>query len=713
MSLNPKHYLFAVLCIAISTVESTSANEDITQSDAMVVTANPHATEAGLEIIRAGGSAIDAAVAIEAVLSLVEPQSSGLGGGGFLVHYDAKAKEVIAYDGRETAPAGAKKDLFYAANGKRLGFLDAKHSGLSIGVPGVVAMLALAHKDYGKLSWNKLFSPAKKLSIEGFPVSPRMHHSIDRFKTLFPDTPDKGPTEIYKYLFTDDGKPLPIGYILKNQKYAKTLDIIAENPSAFYKGALAEEMSAIAQVSPRPGTLSHKDLENYSARKLKPYCSAYRDMTLCGSPLPSSWISVSMVMGLLIDAPKFSEGGAKDVANWNLLAEALRITYADNNKFIADNKFIDVPVAGLMNKEYIKSRAKLISIEKANPFIKAGNPWKYQQNKSTKVGKDDTYDTSGTTHFVVVDNDGNVVSMTATVEGFFGSLRMAGGMILNNQLTDFSFAYEDAEGIPIANAVASGKRPRSSMSPTIVLDKNEDFLMTVGSPGGRSIISYVAKALVGVLDWDLTMQEAINLPNMVAKSEVVKIERSRASKALINSLKAYGYKVKQSDGEISGLSGIVRLPDGSLSGGADPRREGTIGVYAAKKSGKYSVKQEHKHASKHEHHKAAEVYIIEPLDGAIVPSTFTVRFGAKGINVAAANSGMVSSGHHHLLIDSDKTPKKGMPMGSNVKHFVNGETETTLTLEKGVHTLQLIIGDNSHVPMTNMAIPEKITITVK
>jgi len=568
--------------ITACNIESSPKSNEVTSQQGMVVTANPHATDAGLNIIRAGGSAIDAAVAIEAVLSLVEPQSSGLGGGGFLVHYDAKTKEVITYDGRETAPAGASKDMFYSSIGKRLGFLDAKHSGLSIGVPGVVSMLFLAHKDYGKLPWNRLFSSAKKLSIEGFPVSPRMHHSIDRFKAYFPNSPDKGPTEIYEYLFTDEGKPLPIGYILKNQKYAKTLDIIAEDPLAFYTGALAKEMSDVAHKLPRVGSLSPEDFENYTARKLKPYCSSYRDMTLCGSPLPSSWISVSMVMGLLNEAPKFSAGGADDVLNWNLLAEALRITYADNNKFIADNNFVDVPVAGLMNKDYIKSRAKLISTQKANPYIEAGNPWNYQEKKSTGVGIDDTHDTSGTTHFVVVDNDGNVVSMTATVEGFFGSMRMAGGMILNNQLTDFSFAYEDSEGIPIANAVAPNKRPRSSMSPTIVLDKNGDFLMTVGSPGGRSIISYVAKVLVGVLDWDLSMQEAINLPNIVARSEMVKIERSRASKALVNSLEAYGYTVKKSDGEISGLSGIVRLPDGSLSGGADPRREGTIGVVVPK-----------------------------------------------------------------------------------------------------------------------------------
>ena len=280
---------------------------------------------------------------------------------------------------------------------------------------------------------------------------------------------------------------------------------------------------------------------------------------------------------------KFSAKGSDDPANWTLLAEALRITYADNNKFIADDDFVEVPIEGMMSDAYIKDRATLISLSGANNNIAAGNPWDYQdRNAGKNFGKDATPDTEGTTHFVIVDADGNVVSMTATVEGYFGSQRMAGGMILNNQLTDFSFQYEDAEGRPIANAVAPGKRPRSSMSPTIVLDENDDFLMAVGSPGGRNIISYVAKAMVGILSWGMSPQDAIDLPNMVAKTDRIRIERHRAAPELIKALRDFGYDVFESEGEISGLSAILKLSDGSLLGGADPRREGTIGILYSK-----------------------------------------------------------------------------------------------------------------------------------
>jgi gamma-glutamyltranspeptidase/glutathione hydrolase len=286
-----------------------------------------------------------------------------------------------------------------------------------------------------------------------------------------------------------------------------------------------------------------------------------------------------MVMSILNEAPAFSEAGADDPENWTLLAEALRITYADNNQFIADDDFVEVPIKGLMSDAYIKDRAKLISRKGANNYIVSGNPWTYQeQPKSAMYGKDATLDTHGTTHFVVVDAKGNAVSMTSTVEGYFGSLRMAGGMILNNQLTDFSFDYEDANGHPIANAVAPGKRPRSSMSPTIVLDENNNFLMAVGSPGGRNIISYVAKTIVGIMSWGLSPQEAINLPNMVAKTEQVRIERHRAKPEIIRALRDFGYNVFESEGEISGLSAVLKLKNGTLQGGVDPRREGTVGI---------------------------------------------------------------------------------------------------------------------------------------
>lgn len=564
--------LFSISLTGISEAEDKKAI-------GMVVTANPVATEAGLKILRAGGSAIDAAIAVESTLSLVEPQSSGLGGGGFMVHYDAKTKTIDYYNGRETAPLGATKDMFLDKNGKKLHFLKAKDSGFSIGVPGVLAMLEMAYQSHGKLPWKDLFDTAIDHSTKGFSVSPRMHKSIKFYGKYFFKSRDHGPLDLYNYLHLDNGKALPVGHILKNPKYAKTLKTIAHNPSDFYNGKIAAEIVASAQQTPNAGKLSKKDMANYKAVKRAPYCSKYRENKLCGSALPSSWVSVSMVMSLLNEAPKFSAKGSDDPANWTLLAEALRITYADNNKFIADDDFVEVPIKGLMSDAYIKDRAKLISRSGANNNIVAGNPWDYQdKNAGENFGKDATPDTEGTTHFVIVDAEGNVVSMTATVEGYFGSQRMAGGMILNNQLTDFSFYYEDAEGRPIANAVAPGKRPRSSMSPTIVLDENDNFLMAVGSPGGRNIISYVAKAVVGILSWGMSAQDAIDLPNMVAKTDRIRIERHRATPELIKALRDFGYDVFESEGEISGLSAIVKLSDGSLQGGADPRREGTVGI---------------------------------------------------------------------------------------------------------------------------------------
>lgn len=584
MKYTKKLFLLFTFIIFGCSENTTDTNNVVTEETTpkpvgMVVTANPLATEAGLEILRAGGSAMDAAVSVLATLSLVEPQSSGLGGGGFMVHYDADTKNIDYYNGRERAPMGATKELFFDENGEKLSSRKAKNSGLSIGAPGAVAVLSMAYKDHGKLPWKDLFNPASKHALNGFAVSPRMHNSIVTYGDNFYKDPADGPTELYEYFHLEDGSPLPVGHILKNPEYVKTLEVVANNADDFYRGEIAESIAAAAQQMPNGGTLSVKDIEDYYPVKRDAYCSTYRNTTLCGSALPSSWVSVSMVMSILNEAPQFSPEGADDPANWTLLAEALRITYADNNQFIADDEFVDVPIKGLMSDAYIKDRAKLISREGANNNIVAGDPWAYQDQKaSLQYGKDATLDDVGTTHFVIVDAEGNAVSMTATVEGYFGSLRMAGGMILNNQLTDFSFDYEDADGNPIANAVAPGKRPRSSMSPTIVLDENNDFLMAVGSPGGRNIISYVAKTVVGIMSWGLNPQEAINLPNMVARTEQVRIERNRAKPEIIQALRDFGYDVFESEGEISGLSAVLKLDDGTLQGGADPRREGTVGI---------------------------------------------------------------------------------------------------------------------------------------
>ena len=553
---------------------TTDAAPEDTQNRGMVVTANPLATEVGVAILEAGGSAVDAAVAIESVLSLVEPQSSGLGGGGFMLHYHNETNRIDVYDGRETAPAGATADMFLNENGEAMRFLEAKNSGVSIGVPGMVSLLALAHKDHGTLPWPSLFEPAIELAEDGFTVSPRLSNFQERFKNNIPDTLNEGPTDLYQYFYNQDGSAKKI---LVNLEYANTLRSISESPENFYRGDLAKEIVTAANAKPRAGSLSVDDLANYQARKLEPLCTSYQDKTLCGPPPPSSWVAVGMVMGMLEQAPRFTEESPQ-LRDWTIFGEALRLGYADRDQYVADDEFVDVPLAGLLNQNYLALRAEEINPDHAVAEVLPGDPWAFENIVAKKYGKDSTIDMAGTTHFSVIDAEGNVVAMTASVESVFGSTRMAGGMILNNQLTDFARTPVDAEGQPLANAAAPLKRPRSSMSPTIVLDDNGEFFMSTGSPGGNSIISYTLKTLVGVLDWGLTPQEAVNLPNMVARDDSVRIERDRASADLINALNNYGFNVTESQGENSGLSVIVQMPDGGLEGGVDPRREGTIGI---------------------------------------------------------------------------------------------------------------------------------------
>lgn len=547
-------------------------------SNGMVVTANPHATKAGADILRAGGSAVDAAIAIEAVLTLVEPQSSGLAGGAYMVHFHNEDNTLTVYDGRETAPASATETMFLNAEGESIGFLNAKNSGLSTGVPGVMSMFELAHNDHGKLAWGTHFDRAKQLANDGFAVSPRLKSIIDRFGKYIPKTVDQGPVDASQYFFDDTGKALDVGDIRTNKAYAKTLDILARSPGEFYRGEIADMIVGQVSQAPRAGGLSLNDLANYKAKKRQALCSPYKQKTLCG-PLPSSsWVAVGEIMGLMEYAPEFTNSGAEDAYNWSIFAEAQRLAYADRDQYVADSDFVSVPLQGMLNKQYLQQRAKLINPNKAIDEISAGDPWAYEVSDKVAYGRDGTVDMAGTTHFVVVDKDGDVVSMTASVESIFGSTRMAGGMFLNNQLTDFSFKPKDAQGNLIANRVAHNKRPRSSMSPTIALDKDGEFLMATGSPGGNSIIAYTAKTLVGVFDWGLSPQQAVELPNMVARNNKVRIEKSNASEALIAGLKETGFNVQESSGENSGLSVVLKHPDGRLEGGVDPRREGVIEI---------------------------------------------------------------------------------------------------------------------------------------
>lgn len=528
---------------------------------AMVAAANPMAVEAGLAILRQGGSAVDAALAVQAVLGLVEPQSSGLGGGAFLIHYDAKSGAVTAYDGRETAPAGAKPDMFIL-DGKPVSFPEAVTSGNSVGTPGLVSMLLLAHADHGKLSVDDDFKPAVALATDGFPVPQRMANAIAPAIAFY------GPMtgEIATYL-APGGTPITAGSPLKNPAYAGTLTRIATyGAKGFYEGPVAEAMVDAVHAGNAPGTLSLEDLKTYKARKMDALCGPYRTLLVCGMGPPSSGgLAVLSALGML---SHFELAAHKnDVTGWHLLIEAERLAYADRDKYAADDTAVPVPIAGLLDPAYLTERAKLIAPDKAMAEAIAGMP-----EGAPKWAANDFDYSHGTSHFVIVDAAGNVVSMTTTVEGVYGSQRMAAGFILNNQMTDFSFAPAGSDGTPIANAVAPGKRPRSSMAPTVVF-KDGQFLLAVGSPGGSSIIGYVLKTLVAILDWGMAPQDAVALPNVVARG-TPSVEAG-FDPAIRAGLAVLGQRVSDArPGEGSGLHGVMLTPDGHLIGAADPRREG-------------------------------------------------------------------------------------------------------------------------------------------
>ncbi len=526
----------------------------------MVAAAHPLAAEAGREILRAGGSAVDAAIAVQAVLSLVEPQSSGIGGGAFLLHYEADGRQVSAYDGRETAPAAAHEGMFLTADGTPMGFFEAVVGGLSVGVPGVIRMLELAHQNHGRLPWSRLFEPAIALAEEGFQVTPRLHFLIDRDRYLrtFPETRN--------YFYLPDGSPLPVGHRLRNPAYAKTLRIIAEQGAAgFYSGEIAEAIVQRVRTAPRnPGRMTLDDLAAYEAKLRAPLCHPYHEYRVCGMPPPTSGgIAVLQILGLLerFDLAALSPDS---VEAWHLFAEAGRLAFADRNAYVADSDFVRVPVARLLARSYLSGRS--LAIEPSGSLGRA-EPGEVGQ-RAALVRQTEP---PSTTHFAIVDSEGNAVSMTSSVENAFGSRLMAAGFILNNQLTDFAFRPE-VDGRPVANRPAPGKRPRSSMSPTLVLDGEGRLQLAIGSPGGSRIIGYVAKALIGVLDWDLDVQSAISLPNITNRNGATDLEAGTALESLVGPLEALGHEVKQRSMN-SGLHGIRVTADG-LEGGADPRREG-------------------------------------------------------------------------------------------------------------------------------------------
>jgi len=527
----------------------------------MVAAANPLAAEAGLKVLRAGGSAMDAAVAVQAVLGLVEPQSSGLGGGAFLTFYDSRSRKVTAYDGRETAPSGAAPSMFLGPDGKPLSMMQAVPSGRSTGAPGVVAMLARAHKDHGVRPWSGLFEDAARMAADGFSVSPRLAGMI---ALEFPST--RTP-DLNAYFAAPGGGRLKAGDTLRNPAYAAVLRrLAAEGPSAFYSGAIPEAIAAKVQSPPLPGTLTAADIGAYRAKKAAAICRPYRVYVVCAPPPPSS--GAAILQGLMIlEHTDIASRGPADPQAWSLFVQASRLMYADRDRYFADPAFVSVPVEGLLDPAYVASRAALIT-PVAGPPPPPGSP-----KGAGPRAPDATQEPGGTSHFVIVDARGDVVSMTTTVESIFGSGRMVQGFVLNNQLTDFSFAPKESDGAPAANAVAPGKRPRSSMSPIVVLDRKGRLVAALGSPGGNSIPAFNLKALVGVLDWNLSMQEAAALPNIVARGPSIVGEAGKLLPGVSEGLAARGIVVTPGRGEGSGVHGVL-VRGGVLTGGADPRREG-------------------------------------------------------------------------------------------------------------------------------------------
>jgi len=536
----------------------------------MVAAANPLATEAGYQMLKQGGSAIDAAIATQLVLTLVEPQSSGIGGGAFMMHWDGK--KVRSFEGRETAPATATETLFQDANGKPLSRAEGVVGGRSVGAPGVLRMLEMAHKEYGKLAWPKLFAPAIKLAEEGFAVSPRLNALLSNERYL-----QRDPVAA-AYFFDKDKKAWPVGHILKNPALAKTLrEIAAEGADAFYRGHIARDIAAKVQGHPtNPGGLTAADIGGYQAKEREPVCSDYRAYTVCGMPPPSSGgIAIAQILGIL-ETSKIGDyapvNGVLSADAIHLMTEAERLAYADRNRYVADTDFVPLPgkgVSGLLDKSYLRRRATLIG-DKSMGRARAGVP------SEVKVawGDDTALDKPSTSHLVVVDANGNAISMTTSVEDAFGSRQMVDGFLLNNQLTDFSWDSVDENG-PIANRVQPGKRPRSSMAPTLVFDKQtKQLVLATGSPGGSTIINYVSKVLVGALDWKLNVQQAISLPNFGSRNGPTELEAGKVPAALVEQLKARGHEVRQVELN-SGLQGLQRTPAGWF-GGADPRREGVV-----------------------------------------------------------------------------------------------------------------------------------------
>ena len=544
-------------------LKTKAKGKPVVASKWMVAAANPHAVQAGADVLAAGGTAADALVAVQTVLGLVEPQSSGLGGGAFLVWYDAASGELTTIDGRETAPLGATPTLFQDENGERMGFFDAVVGGRSVGTPGTPALLEMAHEKWGKAEWARLFDPAITLATDGFAVSPRLAGLVAR------DAERLASDANAAAYFLPDGAPLQTGVTLTNVAYADSLKAMAsQGASAIYTGDIADAIIDAVQDAPgNPGVLDHVDLSIYQAKERPAVCAAYRNHDVCGMGPPSSGaLTVGQILGML-DGYDLS-AGPNDANVRRLMGDAARLAFADRGRYMADSDYVPMPTAGLVDPAYLAERGALLGGNKALAEVSAGNP---EFDHAMNFADDYPIDLPSTSHISIVDSYGNVASMTTTIENAFGSRMMVAGFMLNNELTDFSFRSH-RDGVPIANRLEPGKRPRSSMAPTIVM-KDGKPVLAIGSPGGSRIIGHVAEAIVAHIDWGMDVQAAVSVPHMVNRFGSYDLEEGTTAAQLEAPLTQMGFEVA-----VRGLnSGLHAISIGdNLLGGADPRREGIV-----------------------------------------------------------------------------------------------------------------------------------------
>ncbi|MBB6192097.1 gamma-glutamyltranspeptidase/glutathione hydrolase [Sphingobium wenxiniae] len=554
--------LLAPLALVALSPAPLSAREPVALN-ATVSAADPRAAQAGQDILRKGGSATDAAIAMMLALNVVEPHNSGIGGGGFLMHHDGATGVLESIDGRETAPAAAKPDRFMGPDGQPLSFRDAWPGGYSVGVPGNVRLAWDAHRKWGKLPWADLFQPAIHLAEDGFEVRQRLDTAMNAVAPIWADFP-----EIRQY-FWIDGKPAPIGTILQNPPLAALFRrIAAEGPDAFYLGGTAKAIAdAVTNAPKNPVPMTQADLAAYQAKPRKPVCGTYRVYTVCGmGPASSGGVTVLQILGMVERFP-LGQWGKDDVRSWHVIGEAMQLAYADRDTWLGDPDFVAVPLAGLIDPAYLKRRSALISLRKARNDYQPGQPQGAQPRTASRPQPE-----SGTSHFVAVDRNGDIAAWTSTIESFFGSQLVANGVILNNELTDFSFTPEK-NGAPVANRVEPGKRPLSSMSPTIVYDAAGTPIFTVGAAGGKTIIMQVAKALIAHFDWGLSAQDSIALGLEFFNGDGLVLEQGTSLEAMKAPLERLGHRVAISRLGLK-ANAAERLPDGHWVGAADPRSPG-------------------------------------------------------------------------------------------------------------------------------------------